>query len=263
MKISVITVNYNNLLGLKRTMKSVLVQTFHELEYIIIDGGSIDGSKEYIEKFASRVDYWVSERDQGIYDAMNKGLKHATGEYCLFLNSGDFLCDKNVLYNVFSHDMSEDLIIGRQKYYNSKGRKSTAWSIRAEDINERFFWSNTLPHQSTFIKTRLLHEVGGYNLKYRVCADWVFWYIAIQEYKCSYRIIPDSISLMEDGGVSRDMTKCRKEMSDFLMQHHPFLTKQDWIDISVKYGESLCYRRSVSSILSALLTKLAIRINKK
>lgn len=84
-KVTIITVNYNNLEGLKRTIPSVLSQTFHDYEYIVIDGGSTDGSKEYIESQQQGLTYWVSERDKGIYPAMNKGIAQAHGEYCIFI----------------------------------------------------------------------------------------------------------------------------------------------------------------------------------
>ncbi|WP_083993885.1 glycosyltransferase [Gelidibacter algens] len=97
MKISIITINYNNLDGLKKTMTSVLEQTYANVEYIIIDGGSTDGSKRYIESCQQDLAYWVSESDRGIYNAMNKGIAQATGEYLLFLNSGDWLAGVKVL----------------------------------------------------------------------------------------------------------------------------------------------------------------------
>ncbi|MGB8703989.1 MAG: glycosyltransferase, partial [Gillisia sp.] len=95
--LSIITVNLNNLEGLKRTMQSVFEQTWQEFEYIVIDGGSSDGSKEYIEANSAKIDHWVSEPDKGIYNGMNKGIKVANGEYLLFLNSGDELSRRNIL----------------------------------------------------------------------------------------------------------------------------------------------------------------------
>ena len=88
-KITVITVNFNNLNGLKRTIPSVLSQTYNQYEYIIVDGGSTDGSKEYIEQYSPLIDEWVSEPDKGVYNAMNKAIKMAHGEFCIFMNSGD------------------------------------------------------------------------------------------------------------------------------------------------------------------------------
>src|SRR5258705_4030466 len=91
-RLSIITINYNNLTGLQKTMESVFTQSFADYEYIIIDGCSTDGSKEYIEHYGSRLAYRVSEKDKGVYDAMNKGIVRAKGEYLLMLNSGDYLC---------------------------------------------------------------------------------------------------------------------------------------------------------------------------
>ena len=88
-KVSVITVNYNNLKGLERTISSVLSQSFSDFEYIIVDGGSTDGSKEYIESKQEYINQWVSEKDHGVYNAMNKAIRMAQGEYCIFMNSGD------------------------------------------------------------------------------------------------------------------------------------------------------------------------------
>lgn len=262
-KISIITVNFNNLSGLKKTIDSVLAQRYADIEYIIIDGGSTDGSRELIEYHSKRLSYWCSEPDKGIYDGMNKGIAKATGEYCLFLNSGDYFCNDHVLQDVFAEEQITDLVIGRQKFYTVSGKTSIAWSICEEDINERFFWSNTFPHQSTFIKASLLKRVGGYDLDYKVCADWAFWYIAVVEEKCSYKCIATPISMMEDGGVSRDMDKCRADMGRFLMQHHPVMTMEDWADINGRYTEALGYRRSNMSVLSRLLMKVTTRINKK
>ena len=97
MKLSIITINYNNARGLERTIKSVICQTFTNYEYIIVDGGSTDGSLEVINKYADHISKWVSEPDEGIYNAMNKGTRMASGEYFNYMNSGDCFCDAHVL----------------------------------------------------------------------------------------------------------------------------------------------------------------------
>ena len=89
MKLSIITINYNHKEGLLKTIKSVVNQTYHDIEYIVIDGGSTDGSKEYIESKQEYINQWVSEKDHGVYNAMNKAIRMAQGEYCIFMNSGD------------------------------------------------------------------------------------------------------------------------------------------------------------------------------
>ena len=112
-KVSVITVNYNNADGLKRTLESLFAQTFTDYESIVIDGGSTDGSREIIENFADRITYWVSEPDGGIYHAMNKGIRQATGLYYNFMNSGDLFEDPTVLENIFASDPTEDILFGK------------------------------------------------------------------------------------------------------------------------------------------------------
>ena len=101
-KLSIITVNRNNAGGLKKTIDSVTAQTYTGFEFIIIDGASEDDSPRIIREHAGRLSYWISEPDNGTYDAMNKGIRAATGEYCLFLNSGDFLIHPGVLEEIFN-----------------------------------------------------------------------------------------------------------------------------------------------------------------
>ena len=114
-KLSVITINYNNKNGLIKTINSVINQTYKDFEFIIIDGGSTDGSLEVIQEYSGQINYWVSEPDNGIYHAMNKGIVMAKGEYCNFMNSGDCFFDEQVLKNAFSHNLSVDIFIGKAK----------------------------------------------------------------------------------------------------------------------------------------------------
>ena len=111
-KLSIITINLNNAQGLEKTIKSVVSQTYSDYEYIIIDGASTDGSVDVIQEYRNKITYWVSEPDTGIYNAMNKGILKATGEYCQFLNSGDILVDNNVTERMLS-DMPDCSILGR------------------------------------------------------------------------------------------------------------------------------------------------------
>ena len=108
MKLSIITINYNNTKGLRRTIESVACQTSRDYEFIIIDGGSSDGSVDVIKEYADKIDYWVSEPDGGIYPAMNKGVRSAHGEYCIFMNSGDEFYTKDVIESVINLQINED-----------------------------------------------------------------------------------------------------------------------------------------------------------
>lgn len=263
-KISIITVNFNNKNGLYKTIKSVLKQTYSNVEYIVIDGGSRDGSKELIKRYAESLSYWVSEKDRGIYDGMNKGLGMATGDYCLFLNSGDYLVDNHVLSLLFDKTiLNEDLIIGRQKFKEQRGRITKGWRIDENEMDERFLWHNTLPHQATFIKTAVLKEIGGYDLNYPVCADWVSWHYLLNEKQCTWKFTDIFVSIMEQGGTSSDMSRCHKDMCRFLKLIHPDFSEEDWSNLNEMYGYAKLYKRATASPLSKMLTKVAIFLNKK
>lgn len=215
-KISVITVNYNNRIGLENTILSVISQDYEEKEYIVIDGASADGSKNVILKYVNHIAYWVSEPDNGIYDAMNKAILKATGDYVIFLNSGDCFSSHNILNKVFSRKVKADLLVGRQLFVGKNGKAGKSPLLHEKEINMEYFFSSTLPHQSTFIRRELFSICGNYDVSYKVCADWVFWIKAVVEYKCTIAIIPYSVSYMEQGGVSSNMKKCHQDMQRYL-----------------------------------------------
>ena len=114
MKYSIITINLNNSAGLRKTIESVVNQTFQDFEYIIIDGGSTDGSVDIIKEYSSRIDYWVSEPDRGIYNAMNKGIVQAHGDYINFMNSGDCFSKNTILEEIYA-DLSFDFVFGKAR----------------------------------------------------------------------------------------------------------------------------------------------------
>jgi glycosyltransferase involved in cell wall biosynthesis len=199
MKISIITINFNNLHGLKETTKSVLGQTYLDKELIVIDGGSSDGSAEYIKEHKDSFAYSVSEKDNGIYNAMNKGVKQATGDYVIFMNSGDrfFYCD--VLKDVFEgKKISSDIVYGCTLCSPEPG-KAFLRIPHALDV----MWKNRISaicHQSAFIKCSLMKEVG-YDERYRLLGDYAFFYYCYQ-YGCSFQEVNKIISVYETIGVS-------------------------------------------------------------
>ena len=199
MKLSIITVNFNNRDGLKHTIDSVIGQTFTDYEWIVIDGGSTDGSKELIEQYADHFAYWVSEPDKGIYNAMNKGIRVAKGDYLQFLNSGDWLYEPLTLESVFSKNHNAKIIYGKML------RKDGALNNQ-NMMKETLHWSDFiyggLPHQSTFIKRELFDKIGLYDEKLKAVSDWKFFVTAIVYYKIPYVYIPQIISIYEGDGVS-------------------------------------------------------------
>lgn len=185
MKLSIITINYNDLAGLKNTVDSVMNQSWKEYEHIIIDGGSTDGSETYIEQNAQHFSYWVSERDKGIYNAMNKGIAKANGEYLLMLNAGDVLHNNEVLSKVFDKtNYTQDIIYGDVDR-ESKGIVFTE-SIFPDKLTFGFLRNGMISHQAVFFKRNLHNIVGLYDETLRYAADWHFIILAVCKYNASY-----------------------------------------------------------------------------
>jgi glycosyltransferase involved in cell wall biosynthesis len=201
-KISIITINYNNLEGLKRTVESVLNQTWKEFEYIVIDGGSTDGSMTYIESQNEHINYWVSETDNGIYNAMNKAIIKSTGEYLLFLNSGDHFYNDIVLQENQSRIVNHDLIYFDIEYTDRKISKIVSYS---EELNFSFFYLSTLCHQSTFIRKALFDELGLYDENLKFVSDWKFFILALFKHNCSYLKVGAILTTYYLDGISADL----------------------------------------------------------
>lgn len=202
LKLSIITINSNNAIGLGKTIESVVSQTVDCFEYIIIDGGSVDGSVDLIKRdeYAEKITYWVSETDNGIYNAMNKGIIKANGEYCLFLNSGDWLVDRNVVKDFLNADFKSDFVSGNQNLYNKDIFVETVLTPDILDFD--YFWWKSLPHQSTFIKRKLFSSLGYYNEKLKIFSDWEFTLKALILNNCSYQHYDRIISNFDINGVS-------------------------------------------------------------
>ena len=210
MKLSIITINYNNKAGLQRTIDSVICQTWHDFEWIVIDGGSTDGSKQLIEQYQSHFAYWCSEPDNGVYHAMNKGITHAKGEYLLFLNSGDALYDDNVLQKVDDVHSSADIISGQAV------RMDTNELLRHYDKNLLMqLYHDTLNHQATLIKRDLFKDTS----------DWKFWLEAILWKKASVDVVDVIVTKQDMTGISSDQKKEYEERECVLQQLMPSVLK--------------------------------------
>jgi len=196
-KISVITVSYNCKDDLHHTIQSVVSQSYSNIEYIIIDGGSQDGSVELIKSYKEKISFWVSEKDQGIYWAMNKGMARATGDYLVFINAGDTFHSNRVLSEVFKIPASENIIFGKSI---TKYRDFTC--IRYDDFNfeKRNWYLNKMPnHQAVFI-SREIYSRHKFNTNLSVFADLEYMTNAFNNY--SYKFCDLIISEFELGGIS-------------------------------------------------------------
>ncbi len=219
MKLSIITINYNNKAGLQRTIDSVICQTWHDFEWIVIDGGSTDGSKQLIEQYQSHFAYWCSEPDNGVYHAMNKGITHAKGEYLLFLNSGDALYDDNVLQKVDDVHSSADIISGQAV------RMDTNELLRHYDKNLLMqLYHDTLNHQATLIKRDLFKDTC-YDENLKIVSDWKFWLEAILWKKASVDVVDIIVTKQDMTGISSDQKKEYEERECVLQQLMPNVLK--------------------------------------
>lgn len=198
MKLSIITINYNNRNGLQKTIESVVSQIFRDFEWIIIDGGSSDGSRELIEKYADHFSYWISEPDNGVYHAMNKGIKVAKGEYLQFLNSGDWLCDETALERCFSHEFKGDIVYGDFYFVDRNGIMEK--SCFPHPLTLRYFYRFSLGHNASFIKNKLLKN-DLYEERFKIVSDWAFFLKRALE-NCSFEYISEIVSCFDTSGVS-------------------------------------------------------------
>ena len=197
-------------------MKSVLEQTYGNIEYIVIDGGSTDGSKEYIKEHSQSLAYWVSEPDKGIYNAMNKGIDQATGEYLLFLNSGDWLVNNEIIKDIEPDKFSEGIISCNMRVV---GDNIDYIKYAPMEVSFSFLYRSTLPHQASFIKRKLFEKVGYYNESLKFVADWEFFINAISKFNASYRNIDKVISIYNLYGFSsqeKNILLLKKERSKVL-----------------------------------------------
>lgn len=201
LKLSIITVNYNNARGLEQTLQSVLSQDKLAFEHIVIDGGSTDDSIAVLEKYSTGITF-KSEADSGVYEAMNKGISMAQGEYLLFLNSGDVFYNEKVLARVVPMLDSEIAI-----YYGDLVFKSETQEFikqYPDKIAFSFFLKDSLPHPSSFIKKDLFYTLFFYNEKFKIISDWEFFIRVICKENVSYKHLNETISIFEMDGMSND-----------------------------------------------------------
>lgn len=219
--ISVITINLNNLEGLRKTVSSVMSQDFHSFEYIVVDGYSTDGSVAYLNSLRSEIQKLIIEKDNGIYDAMNKGITFARGEYLLFLNSGDIFYKEDSLKILSSSSGAADIVYGNM-IVEDKGQ------IRIQHypakLNTLYFLFETLPHPSTLIRKDLFRKFGYYNTKYRIVSDWAFFLDAIIGGKATYIHVDEEVSVFNLKGISSQSESyriIRQEMNHYLSARYP------------------------------------------
>ena len=210
MEISVITVCYNSAATLRDTLDSVRAQSWRNIEYVVVDGGSTDGTLDILREYPDVVTRLVSERDGGIYDAMNKGVGLANGDVLYFLNSDDRFVDGDVLQDVaqaFAAHPETDLLYGNVIYWNEAGssQRRFDWLTRSNLVYA------DLCHQVTFARRTLFDRVGGFDLQYRINADYD-WLLRVFADGAGLRYIDRDIARFNLGGRhAADPDRVRRE----------------------------------------------------
>lgn len=205
MKVSIITVSYNNAATIRDTIESVFAQTHKEIEYIVIDGGSTDGTVEILKAYQNKIAFWVSEKDNGLYDAMNKGIAKATGDIVGTLNADDFYAVPTVVARVvktFTEKQCE--AVWGNIYYVAKEdpriiRRTWVASAYAP---KKFQHGWAPPHPTFFVKRSVYEKYGGFNTKFRISADYELMLRFLEKYKITSQYLPEFFVKMRVGGKS-------------------------------------------------------------
>lgn len=259
MRLSIVTINRNNAAGLEKTMQSVAIQTYKDFEYIVVDGASTDGSVEIIKKYESQFAHlkWVSEPDAGIYNAMNKGIRIASGDYIHILNSGDCLASDDVTERMLTaHDRTghPSILYGNMVKCFPDGRKLKDKSFAGQEITLLGMYTGTLNHDPTYIRRTLFEKYGYYDESLKIVSDWK-WYlqvVVLNGEKPQY--VDIDVTLFDMSGISEtnkdlDRAERKKVLEQLLpkailadyeryafpmeqiqrLQHYPWAYKIVWI----------------------------------
>jgi len=210
--VTIVTVCFNAAAHIEQTIKSVLAQSYSQIEYVVIDGGSTDGTLEIIERFSNRITKWISEPDDGIAHAMNKGLEMTRGDYVLFLHADDYLLSQTSIEEAVSYLQGDHEIVAFTIYYEtSKGKALN----RPRGFDWRMNFKTGLWHQAVFCQRCLFDRIGGFDPSFRITMDYEFFLRAYRRGVSAKRIdLP--ISVMRDVGIS---------------------SKKDWESLLLRFGE--------------------------
>jgi glycosyltransferase len=210
MKVSIITPVFNNRQTVGDVIESVLSQNYPDIEYIIIDGGSNDGTIKIIEKYKERIMKFISEKDRGIYDGMNKGIKLATGDIIGILNSDDFFANTNVIGMMVKAmaEKSSDVCWGDLVYVDVKDTDRVIRYWRSSEYREGKFKKGWMPPHSTFFVKKWVYEKYGlFNLDFSIAADYELMLRFLEKHKVKFCYIPQVLVKMRTGGKSNKSIK--------------------------------------------------------
>jgi len=226
MKISIITVCYNSAKTIKDTLISVTNQLHDDIEHVLVDGGSGDGTIDLVKKHGERVKKFVSSPDHGIYDAMNKGLGLAAGDYVAYLNSDDFYTNEEVIQKVAEaiHETKADAIYGDLSYVKRDDPKIRVRYWKSQVFQpESFVRGFAPPHPTFFMKRKLLNDLGGFDLSYSLASDFDLMFRALEIKKYTSTYMPLELTRMRTGGATnislKNIVRQNQEILSSLRSH--------------------------------------------
>jgi len=209
-KVSIITVCYNAEKHIEETIQSVLSQDFNDLEYLLIDGGSNDSTVEIVNKYNSKIDFIISEKDEGMYDAMNKGIKLAKGELIGILNAGDLFVNEKVVSEIVNKIEEKDAVYADLDYVNELNTNKVIRKWKSGEFNfTNFKYGWMPPHPTLFIRKKIYENFGMYRLDYKTAADYELMLRIFYKNECSAVYLNKVIVKMRVGGASNSSIKNR------------------------------------------------------
>jgi glycosyltransferase involved in cell wall biosynthesis len=243
--LSIITINYNDCVGLKKTVASVKSQSNQSFEYIIIDGGSTDGSAEYLREHENSFAYACSEKDKGIYDAQNKGIAKSTGKYLLFLNADDTFHSNQVVEQFLKQTTNSDkgIIYGNSLITSPIGEEKLLTPPTKLDLN--FWYRNTLNHQAVFMQKTLFDKYGLYDLNFRICADFEFFLKVFVKENAAFEYLPLTVCNYFEDGFSANPANYDKMLAEKETVLKKHLSKKEYAQIRRAYVRSLPFRKQL------------------
>ena len=251
-KISIITISFNSVAEIENTIKSVVNQSYQNKEYLIIDGGSKDGTLDILNRYRNQIDYLVSEPDQGISDAFNKGIKVATGDYIVMINAGDLLAPEALNRFVQYYKPGFDIIKGNTIRWNPK---TDYRSVEIPVISYPAIPFNFLVcHQSTYISKAAYEKFGGYLVDFKVAMDFELM-LRLTRYGCKFQKIPVDLAIFRMGGISQNAKRRRIEEMQSAMQ----LNGRNWLQTTI-FVIYVRFRTFVRNILNRINPDLKNRI---
>ena len=259
MTCSIITITYNNLSGLRKTAESVAAQTYRDMEWIVVDGASTDGTQEWLDnaQCTMRNLQILSEPDRGVYDAQNKGIGLAKGDFCFFLNAGDAFCGADVVARMMADCEEADIVYGNELVVDAEGRV-VEHCKGVDDPGFVDLYNSCMKHQATFIRRTLFDKYGKYDSTMRICADfdWFFRVIAFHdEVRLLYKDV--DVAYFENTGLSyHNPALCAPERKQILDRLMPARLQRDYETIA-RYPRLTRVRRQwLPNILLRVVNRL-------